>query len=329
MFRHLILLAMFLAAPAHAELLVCNETDAKVSFAYGYNDGGVWTSEGWWNIPPYDCSVVEGSDLNNRYYYYRVTSDVYSWPGEKYFFCTSPAAFTIAGDKECGARGYDRSEFRQLEVGDAKSFTLNLTAETPGKPPRPEPLAAPGTYGEPYTISGVLSHCDVFDVTAQCEIHAEGWRYVANSADPTPMWMLEQLMPLPTNTPVTISGDMMGYSGLTADVTIRDFSVGGGDGFASWRAALQGMWGSTQDSAYQILVYGGVLEELYNNNITDTSLMTWAPTCDGAHGDGPALILKSFNDPEFERCMIVHETGSRLVMFPVGAMRDLEFRRMN
>ncbi|WP_372884645.1 DUF1036 domain-containing protein [Shimia sp.] len=337
MFRPLLTALCLLALPAEADLKVCNETDAKASVAIGYKADGAWTSEGWWNIPPYDCSVVEGGDLKNRYYYYRVTSKSYNWPGESYFFCTRSQAFTIVGDSDCKARGYERSEFRQIDTGEAKSFTLNLTA--PGAAPASnfdevplhsqDEIDPPGTHGEPYSIAGILSHCDVFDATMQCEIHNDGWRYVANSADPTPQWMLEELLMQPPNTPISIEGDMMNYQGLTANVTLRGYDIGGADPFARERDGVQGLWRSLDDASYQVLIHGGIMEELYDEVPTDMSLMTWARTCDGAHGDGPALILKSFNDPEFERCMILHDATSRLVLFPVGAMRDLMFTRVN
>ncbi len=329
MFRWLVIVGCLLALPAQAEMLVCNETDAKASFALGYKADGAWTSEGWWSVSPYDCSVVEGGDLNNRYYYYRVTSKAYSWPGESYYFCTSPDVFTIVGDKDCKARGYERHEFRQIDTGDATSFILNLTAGTPLPPSPPASVPQPGTHGEPYSISGILSHCDVFDVTAQCEVHGDGWRYVANSADPTPLAMLEEMMALPFNTPIEIVGDMMSYEGLTATVTIREFSVIGNDAFAGERRAVQGVWRSHEDPAYEVLIYGGIMEESYDSVPDEMSLMTWAETCEGAHGAGPALMLKSFEDPEFERCMILHEATDQLVMFPVGSMRDLVFDRVN
>lgn len=340
MFRPLLTGICLFALPAQAELLVCNKTDAKASIAIGYKADGAWTSEGWWNIPPRDCSVVEGGALKNRYYYYRVTSASYNWPGESYYFCTSSRAFTIVGDKDCKARGYERNEFRQIDTGEARSFTLNLTAS--GSPQNPEqsdydevPLHSedetdpPGTHGEPYSIAGILSHCDVFDATMQCEIHNEGWRYVANSVDPTHQWMLEELLMLPVNTPVEIAGDMMSYEGLTANVTLREYSVTGQDAFARERAGVQGLWRSVDDPAYEVLIYGGTMEESHGGVPNEMSLMTWADTCDGADGDGPALLLKSFNDPAFERCMILQETAPRLVLFPVGSMRDLVFSRVN
>ncbi|MEQ9694790.1 DUF1036 domain-containing protein [Shimia sp. SDUM112013] len=336
MFRLLLITTTFCAATAaQAELRVCNETDAKASVAIGYNDGGVWTSEGWWNIPPYDCSVVQGGDLTKKYYYYRVTSERYSWPGERYFFCTSQSAFTIAGDEDCAARGYDQSEFRQIEVGGLTSYTLNLTAaaSAPPPPPPPEPSPArtdpPGTHGEPYTISGILSHCDFYDVSMACEIHANGFRYVANSSGPTPQTLLEEMADLGENRPVSISGDMIFYEGNVAEVTIRDYEATGTDPYAAYRAGMQGFWRSMDDPNFEVLIYGSVYEEMYQQISTSTSTMFFTQRCEDSPGSGPAFELVPYGETEADRCMFILNTGQTLELHPAGVMNDLRFFKVN
>ena len=124
-----------LATPALADLTFCNETSAAVSIAIGYKDGDSWTSEGWWNPGPGDCVTPAPGSLKNRYYYYRVQSDVDDFPTENYSFCTSSEAFTIVGDEDCEARGYQSSTFTELDTGDARAWTVSLTAS--GSAPQP------------------------------------------------------------------------------------------------------------------------------------------------------------------------------------------------
>ncbi|MFN3147620.1 MAG: DUF1036 domain-containing protein [Paracoccaceae bacterium] len=343
MLRHALPLCLaMLAGPAAAELQFCNDTTQTVSVAIGYSDGEDWVSEGWWNVAANDCSVAIGGDLPNRYYYWRATVAGEEFLTENYYFCTSPSVFTIRGDEQCAERGYDRSAFTEVDVGNAVSWTIWLDAAAfggpiPGEYDDPgmdemsngEDVPAPGTYGEPYTIAGIFSHCDVFDASMQCEIHADGWRYVANSADPTPGWFLEDMMHLPVNTPIVIEGDMIGYQGITADVTIRDYSLEGYDPFAGLRNQLQGFWRSYEDPSYEVVIYGGVFEEMSGGIPTDTSIMTLADTCEGAFEDGPAMILRSGSDPDEYRCLIVYDAGQELALFPVGGMRDLVFWRVN
>lgn len=123
------LLATGLASSALADLRFCNNTSSTVSVAIGYKDGDSWTSEGWWTTAAGDCTTPIGGDLKNRYYYYRVTSPEIDFPTENYTFCTSPKAFTIVGDENCEDRGYKREMFSELDTGDARSWTVNLTAD--------------------------------------------------------------------------------------------------------------------------------------------------------------------------------------------------------
>ena len=126
------LLACFVATPALAGLNFCNQASSNVSVAIGYKDNDSWTSEGWWTVAPGDCTTPVAGDLKNRYYYYRLTSPDIDFPTEDYFFCTSSKAFTIVGDTDCQARGYDRHPFLELDTGQAKDWTVNITSSDDG-----------------------------------------------------------------------------------------------------------------------------------------------------------------------------------------------------
>ncbi|MCC1482230.1 DUF1036 domain-containing protein [Roseibaca sp. Y0-43] len=340
--RSLILTAFalpLLATPdtALAELRFCNETNARVTVAIGYRSDGAWRSEGWWAVEPDACRAVVSEPLENRFYYYRATSKLDSWTHETYYFCTSPQPFDIMGDEECAARGYDREAFSEIALSDGITrFTMTLTSSKtapppPAPPPAPAPMAqgdAPGTHGEPYTVAGLLSHCEVTDASVQCELHNDGWRYVASSAFYTDQALLERMMDLAPNTPMTWVGDLAGYGGANVDVTIREARVEGSDPYARLRAELQGFWTSTSDPNYQLLIAGGVFEEWYQNIPSDTRLMELANTCEGAMGDGPYLLAQSYARDGDIRCFEVFELSQdSLSLFPLGVMQPLDFYR--
>ncbi len=326
----LALIALCLStAPAHAALTFCNETDTTVSVAIGYSEDDVWTSEGWWVAAAGDCKVVVGGELSKRYYYWRATSDDYTWDDERYFFCTSPEEFTIEGDTNCDSRGYDRVQFNEIDLDGRTDFTMTLTAQSANQPapaPAPAPQTsgpAPGTYGEPYSISGILSYCQVFDVTMECELLADGWRYIANSADPTPLAVLEDLERLGVNRPLSIAGDMIGYEGNIAQVTIREWSLGGPDPYASIRQRLQGIWQSPDDEKFVTLIHGGMIEDYYDGNPSAQATFDVVPTCDGALGAGPALsvIYTDMTDDDPLCWVIVELNSSYMEMHAAGAMK--------
>ena len=64
------------AAPARADLRVCNDSSNAVSIALGYRSANGWQSEGWWVAPPSKCAIIFQGDLNSRFYYLYVADDV-------------------------------------------------------------------------------------------------------------------------------------------------------------------------------------------------------------------------------------------------------------
>ncbi len=115
------------SAPARADLRVCNQTESRVGVAIGYRDGEDWTTEGWFNLPPAACTAVIMGELASRYYYlYAVDYDLGGdWSGSSYM-CTRSTMFTIRGINDCVARGYDRTGFFEVDVGDDPNHTVQL-----------------------------------------------------------------------------------------------------------------------------------------------------------------------------------------------------------
>ncbi|MGO4664702.1 DUF1036 domain-containing protein [Bosea sp. 2YAB26] len=127
------------AAPALADLRMCNTTGSRVGVAIGYRDAQGWVTEGWWNIAPRGCETLLRGTLAARFYYVHAID--YDKGGEwtgKSIMCTRNKEFTIRGIEDCLARGYDRSGFFEVDTGEQKSWTIQLTDSTPGAtPPRP------------------------------------------------------------------------------------------------------------------------------------------------------------------------------------------------
>lgn len=117
-------------SPAQAAFLFCNETKIGLEAAFGYREGGVWISEGWWQIQPGQCARVYNKALDQRFYFYhaRPVSELENkvWEG-KYSFCTDKKAFRIEGDNQCAPRGYQRSGFQEVDIGNGRrDYTLTF-----------------------------------------------------------------------------------------------------------------------------------------------------------------------------------------------------------
>ncbi len=151
-----LLLAVFFVAgsttPAAADFRLCNNTSSRVGIAIGYKDAEGWTTEGWWNLPARTCETVLKGNLVARYYYvYAIDYDRGGeWMGQAYM-CTRDKEFTIRGIGDCLARGYDRTGFFEVDTGEQRAWTVQLTesGEQPAqKPLRPgSPLSPPGAAG--------------------------------------------------------------------------------------------------------------------------------------------------------------------------------------
>jgi uncharacterized membrane protein len=124
----LVLMALIAsAAPARADLRVCNQSSNPVSIALGYRAERGWQSEGWWVAPSGQCAIVFQGDLNSRFYYLYVADDIGggAWDGDN-FMCTRDETFTIFDTENCLARGYERTGFFEVDTQNRSDWTLQL-----------------------------------------------------------------------------------------------------------------------------------------------------------------------------------------------------------
>lgn len=131
-------LAVTSADPAQADFRLCNMTSNRVGVSLGYRDERGWITEGWWNIGVRDCETLLQGNLAARYYYVHAVD--YDRGGEwsgSAFLCTRETEFTIRGVNDCLARGYDRTGFVEIDTGQQKSWTIQLTESDIQPPQRP------------------------------------------------------------------------------------------------------------------------------------------------------------------------------------------------
>ena len=143
-------------APAAADFRLCNNTPSRVGIALGYKGADGWTTEGWWNVSSRSCETLLRGTLIARYYYiYALDYDRGGeWSGQA-FMCSRDKEFTIKGTENCLARGYDRTGFFEVDTGEQRSWTVQLTETSQQKPQRVPGLPAPGAIpGMPNSPAG-------------------------------------------------------------------------------------------------------------------------------------------------------------------------------
>jgi uncharacterized membrane protein len=134
------------AGPVAADFRLCNNTSGRVGIALGYKDAEGWVTEGWWNLPSRSCETLLRGNLVARFYYiYAVDYDRGGeWSGQA-FMCTRDKEFTIRGTDNCLARGFDRTGFFEVDTGEQRAWTVQLTdsSEQPSQRAQPPGTSAP------------------------------------------------------------------------------------------------------------------------------------------------------------------------------------------
>ena len=139
--------------PAAADFRLCNNTSSRVGIALGYKDAEGWTTEGWWNVSSRTCETLLRGTLVARFYYiYALDYDRGGeWSGQA-FMCSRDKEFTIKGTENCLARGFDRTGFFEVDTGEQRAWTVQLT-ESNEQPAQRVP-GIPGTVG-PDDVPGI------------------------------------------------------------------------------------------------------------------------------------------------------------------------------
>lgn len=123
------------AAPAVADLKLCNATTSRVGVAIGYRKADGWMTEGWWNISAKTCDTLLKGKVPSRYIYvYAIDYERGGeWAGTTRM-CTAEKSFAIEGVENCVERGFQRSSFFEVDTGDAEDWTIRLSdPETPAE----------------------------------------------------------------------------------------------------------------------------------------------------------------------------------------------------
>jgi uncharacterized membrane protein len=140
---------------AKADFRLCNNTSSRVGIALGYKDAEGWTTEGWWNVSSRSCETLLKGTLVARFYYiYALDYDRGGeWSGQA-FMCSRDKEFTIKGTENCLARGFDRTGFFEVDTGEQRAWTVQLT-DANEQPAQQRVPGIPGTVGPGGNVPGL------------------------------------------------------------------------------------------------------------------------------------------------------------------------------
>jgi uncharacterized membrane protein len=140
---------------AKADFRLCNNTSSRVGIALGYKDAEGWTTEGWWNVSSRSCETLLKGTLVARFYYiYALDYDRGGeWSGQA-FMCSRDKEFTIKGTENCLARGFDRTGFFEVDTGEQRAWTVQLT-DANEQPAQQRVPGIPGMVGPGGNVPGL------------------------------------------------------------------------------------------------------------------------------------------------------------------------------
>ncbi len=119
---------LYATAAFAVDFRLCNATKSRVGVAVGYKDGETWVTEGWWNVAAASCETLLKGPLVARFYYiYALDYDHGGEWGGSAYMCTREKEFTIRGIDNCLARNFKRTGFFEIDTGEQRSWTVQLT----------------------------------------------------------------------------------------------------------------------------------------------------------------------------------------------------------
>ncbi|MEO0750186.1 MAG: DUF1036 domain-containing protein [Pseudomonadota bacterium] len=329
-----------LPGAAFAGLEICNQTAVKQAIAIGYQTDGEWVSEGWWTIPAGECKDPVAGDLKTRYYYVHADASGRVHNAERYTFCTQSDVFTIVGDENCAARGFETSTFAQIDTGETATHHTHTIVEAAvkkdsGQKPRQTEKATAsgltrGQHGEPYLDRLMFQTCDVIDGVEACSFVGKGWLFYAFYDDPTPASYLRQFESMAPNTPVTVTGDLIAYGERVAELAITDLQpLWGQDPYAQINSDLQGDWVLNDDPNDTMFIFGSQMHSYYKGDLTDSYLLSIQPECPDSAGAGPVMVQTSMTYGD-EYCYLFDTlAGGWMDLIFMGHEALISYRKVN
>ena len=328
------LVLVALSGPAWAGLEICNDTSEQQAVAIGYKSDDQWVSEGWWNIPSNECRSPITTDLKNRYYYMTARRDGWEFADENILFCVQSEVFTIVGDENCEARGYETGRFIKIDSGaTAKQHTHFLSGYTFAtlRGGAGQAGADQDGYVEPYADNVVFQSCPGIMGAGDphCTFHSGGTKFFVYDDGSTPPHVFGLLTAMLPGTPLYVEGALTGIFDTTAEVVLNKAEA------RPWSEAdrlldqLQGHWYSVSDPNEQFTVLGGERENSYDGQFTGVEYLSVQERCDAFEGAGPYLYARAEETGE-GYCYGIEYIGDwdmTLMYLPRGVFH--EFRKLD
>lgn len=327
------LLILWLAAPAKADLEICNDTESKQSVAVGYKLDGDWVSEGWWALEPGSCVIPIAGELKYRFYYYRAEAAGWDFKHDRISFCTADTLFTVRGDGECEPRGYVKSYFAKVDTGKGTDRFTQLLSDhltrISGQAGSDSDTLA-GTWGMPFTGDANFHGCTPLFDRAQrvCSFVGGGRKFNVSDDGRTGKALFATLETMTPGEPVQLEGDWSARFESTVELVLRRVSPRPANSEDEILFKLAGRWYSVADANDQFTVFGSGRQNTYDGSQTSMEYLSVMQHCGEFLTEGPYLYAWD-SQGGTGLCYVVHElTHNELVLTYLPRGTQLHYRKV-
>ena len=187
----------------------------------------------------------------------------------------------------------------------------------------------PGTYGEPFEVTGLMQGCGASEELNGCSFYAEGARWMVARGAGTDDAVLDAMAALPVNAPVVVTGDMISMGDITVEAAVSTVTPGTPDAYAALRDAMQGDWVSQDDASSALKITGSEQQEIYAGEALSLSVVTFAEACPEGEPMGTVFYTHEMGaDPaDFYCYAVVDLTPERMELSYFGRGNTLVYIR--
>lgn len=182
------------------------------------------------------------------------------------------------------------------------------------------------------TMDVLFQTCTTDGFGTSCFFYGRDRGFVTDEGFGTDLDLMAQLADVPINTPLQITGELLGDRGAGAmsRLLLNGFVPGPEDPYANLRAQLQGDWTWSDDSNYGLTVTGSEWQSLFAGQKAGMLMLQIASACPSAAAStAPVVVLRGYDSvPDETMCLRIDEIDAdRMLVYQFSTEVYAEWRR--
>ncbi len=110
---------------SYPNLKIQNDTGGEITLAIAYIENGIWYTEGWFTVKPFEILVVYKKPLQGKLYYY-AKGNHNVWKGSATLYVEKSQRYKTAQTKFSKEKNIEKLKFKRIRFGSKSEATLVL-----------------------------------------------------------------------------------------------------------------------------------------------------------------------------------------------------------